>query len=158
VCLFNIVLNTSQKTRIPSSIITDERNSITEDISRLTDETTEEYNDDEYMSLYFSVSRNIKLYCRLRVTDQYIGIYSSVTRNRQIYWWLSCPRMYWGPDPPKNGDCRVLSGYNSSHVSFVHNFDSITPLFSDHTYNIGVTENNGVTLSKLWMKDMQELA
>jgi hypothetical protein len=86
VCLFNIVLNTTQKTRIPSSIITEERNSITEDISRLTDETTEEYNDDEYMPLYFSVSRNIKLYCRLRVTDEYIGIYSSVTRNRQIYW------------------------------------------------------------------------
>jgi hypothetical protein len=51
-------------------------------------------------------------------------------------------------NPPKNDDRRVLSSYTSSHVSFVCDFDSITPLFSDHTPNIGVTENNGVTLPK----------
>jgi hypothetical protein len=33
-------------------------------------------------------------------------------------------------------------------VPSVRNFDSITLLFSDHTLNIGVKENNGVTLSK----------
>jgi hypothetical protein len=34
------------------------------------------------------------------------------------------------------------------HVSSVRNFDSITSLFSDHTPDIGVMKNNGVTLSK----------
>jgi hypothetical protein len=52
----------------------------------------------------------------------------------------------------------VLSSYTSSHVSSVRDFDSITLLSSDHTPNIGVTENNGVTLSKLQTKDTQELA
>jgi hypothetical protein len=33
-------------------------------------------------------------------------------------------------------------------VSSVCNFDSITLLFSDHMFDIGVKENNGVTLSK----------
>lgn len=37
----------------------------------ITDEVTEEYNSDEYMTLYSSVPMNIKLY-------------SSVTSNRQI--------------------------------------------------------------------------
>jgi hypothetical protein len=37
-----------------------------------------------------------------------------------------------------------------SHVPFVHDFDSITMLFSNHTLDtdIGVPENNRVTLSK----------
>jgi hypothetical protein len=47
-------------------------------------------------------------------------------------------------NPPKNSDHHVLSSYTSSHVSFVRDFNSITPLFSDHTPNIDVTENNGV--------------
>jgi hypothetical protein len=47
----------------------------------------------------------------------------------------------------------VLSGYTDSHVSSIHDFDSITPLFSDHTPNIGVPENNGVMLLKSRMKD-----
>jgi hypothetical protein len=36
-----------------------------------------------------------------------------------------------------------------ARVPSVHNFGSITVLFFDHTSDIGVTENNGVTLSKL---------
>jgi hypothetical protein len=51
----------------------------------------------------------------------------------------------------------VLSGYTSSHVSSVHDFDSITQHFFVHTPNIGVPENNGVTLPKPRMKDTQEL-
>jgi hypothetical protein len=35
-----------------------------------------------------------------------------------------------------------------ARVPSVRNFDSITLLFSDHTLDIGVKENNGVTLSK----------
>jgi hypothetical protein len=35
-----------------------------------------------------------------------------------------------------------------AHVPSIRNFSSITSLFSDHTPGIGVTENNGVTLSK----------
>jgi hypothetical protein len=34
-----------------------------------------------------------------------------------------------------------------AYVSSVHDFGSITPLFSDHMPDIGVTENNGVMLS-----------
>jgi hypothetical protein len=41
-------------------------------IPQLTDEVTEEYNSDEYMTRYSSVLRNIQ-------------IYSSVTRNQGIY-------------------------------------------------------------------------
>jgi hypothetical protein len=48
-------------------------------------------------------------------------------------------------NPPKNSDHHVLSSYTSSHVSSIRDFNSITPLFSDHTPNIDVTENNGVT-------------
>jgi hypothetical protein len=39
---------------------------------------------------------------------------------------LNCPA-YFGQ--PENGDQRVLSGYASSCVSFVHGFGSVTPLF-----------------------------
>jgi hypothetical protein len=39
-----------------------------------------------------------------------------------------------------------------ARVPFIHDFDSITLLFSDHTLNIGVKENNGVMLSKSRMK------
>jgi hypothetical protein len=39
-----------------------------------------------------------------------------------------------------------------AHVPSVHNFDSITLLFSDHTLDIGVKENKGVTLSKSQME------
>jgi hypothetical protein len=46
-------------------------------IPQLTDETTEKYNVDEYMLLYWSVPRNIKLH----VTDEYIRIYSHVTEE-----------------------------------------------------------------------------
>jgi hypothetical protein len=42
-------------------------------IPRLTNEVTEKYNIDEYMSLYSLVLMNIK-------------VHSSVTPNRQIYW------------------------------------------------------------------------
>jgi hypothetical protein len=35
-----------------------------------------------------------------------------------------------------------------ARVPSIRNFDSIILLFSDHTPDIGVTENNGVTLSK----------
>jgi hypothetical protein len=41
-------------------------------ISRLTDEKTEEYNTDEYMLLYLSISRNIK-------------VYFSIIPNQRIY-------------------------------------------------------------------------
>jgi hypothetical protein len=51
-------------------------------------------------------------------------------------------------NPLKNGDYRVFSGYTSSHVSSVRDFGSITSLFFDHTPNIGVLENNGITLPK----------
>jgi hypothetical protein len=40
------------------------------------------------------------------------------------------------------------------YVSSVHDFDSITPLFSDHMPYIGVSENK-VTLTKSRMKDTQ---
>jgi hypothetical protein len=36
--------------------------------------------------------------------------------------------MYFGQ--PQNGDQRVLSGYYTSCVSFIHGFGSVTPLFS----------------------------
>jgi hypothetical protein len=39
-----------------------------------------------------------------------------------------------------------------SRVPFIHNFSSVTPLFSDHTSDTGVSENNRVTLSKSWTK------
>jgi hypothetical protein len=55
---------------------TEEHSSITDDIDYipwLTDEATEEYNANEYMSLYLSVPMNIK-------------VYFSVTCNRWIYW------------------------------------------------------------------------
>jgi hypothetical protein len=39
-----------------------------------------------------------------------------------------------------------------AHVPSVHNFDSITMMFSDHMPDIGVTENNGVMLSKSQME------
>jgi hypothetical protein len=42
----------------------------------------------------------------------------------------------------------VMCSLVLSHVPSVHNFDNITLLFSDHTLDIGVNENNGVTLSK----------
>jgi hypothetical protein len=48
-------------------------------ISRLTDEEIEEDNADEYMSIYLSVARNIK-------------VYSSVIRNQGIYWEPLPPR------------------------------------------------------------------
>jgi hypothetical protein len=51
----------------------------------------------------------------------------------------------------------VLSSYTSSHVSSVHDFDRITLLFSDHTSNISVTENNGVTPPKPRTTDTPEL-
>jgi hypothetical protein len=35
-----------------------------------------------------------------------------------------------------------------ARVPSVRNFDSIIPRFFDHTLDIGVKENNGVTLSK----------
>jgi hypothetical protein len=47
-------------------------------------------------------------------------------------------------NPSKNGDCLVVSSYTGSHVYFIRDFGSITPLFSDHTPNIDVTENNGL--------------
>jgi hypothetical protein len=39
-----------------------------------------------------------------------------------------------------------------ARVPSVHNFDSITLLFSDHTPDIGVMENNRVTLLKSRME------
>jgi hypothetical protein len=51
-------------------------------------------------------------------------------------------------NPLKNDHRCVLSGYTDSHISSIHDFGSITPLFSDHTPNIGVWENNGITLPK----------
>jgi hypothetical protein len=35
-----------------------------------------------------------------------------------------------------------------SHVPYVHDLDSITPLFSDHMPDTGVSENNRVILLK----------
>jgi hypothetical protein len=35
-----------------------------------------------------------------------------------------------------------------ARVTFVHNFGSITPMFSDHMPDTGVPENNIVLLSK----------
>jgi hypothetical protein len=61
-------------------------------------------------------------------------------------------------NPPKNDDRHVLSGYTGSHVSFVREFGSITPLFSDHTPNIAVLENNGLMLLKPRTKHTQEAA
>jgi hypothetical protein len=42
-----------------------------------------------------------------------------------------------------------------ARVPSIRDFDSITPLFSNHTSDIGVTENNRVTLSKSRMEDTQ---
>jgi hypothetical protein len=42
------------------------------------------------------------------------------------------------------------------YLSFM--ISDITPQFSDHTTNIGVMENNEVTLPKPRTKDIQELA
>jgi hypothetical protein len=39
-----------------------------------------------------------------------------------------------------------------ARVPVIRDFDSITLLFSDHTLDIGVKENNGVTLSKSRME------
>jgi hypothetical protein len=64
-----------------SSVITNEHTFII-------DKVIEEYNTDEYMPLYSSVSKNIKVYY---LTDEYIRIYSSVTHNRGIYWDPPCP-------------------------------------------------------------------
>jgi hypothetical protein len=50
----------------------------------------------------------------------------------------------------------MLSGYIGSHVSSVHDFRSITPLLSNHMPNVGVLENNRITLSKPRIKDTQE--
>jgi hypothetical protein len=49
----------------------------------------------------------------------------------------------------------MLFGYTISHVSFVHDFGSITLLFFDHMPNIDVPENNRVTLPKPRTKDRQ---
>jgi hypothetical protein len=54
-----------QETQTRSSVITDEHTFIT-------DEVTEEYNADKYMSLHSSVPMNIK-------------VYFSIITNRQIY-------------------------------------------------------------------------
>jgi hypothetical protein len=35
-----------------------------------------------------------------------------------------------------------------SHVPSIHDFDNITPLFSDHMPDIGVPKNNRVAMSK----------
>jgi hypothetical protein len=67
---------------------------------------------------------------------------------------LNCPTYFWRPE---NGDQRVLSSYASSYVSFIRSFGSVTPLFSG-TQILGVwSKNNGVMLSKSWMKDTWEL-
>jgi hypothetical protein len=58
-------------------------------------------------------------------------------------------------NPPKNNDHCMLSGYIGSQVSYVHNFNNITPMFSDHISNISVPENNVVMLPKPQMKDAQ---
>jgi hypothetical protein len=39
-----------------------------------------------------------------------------------------------------------------ARVPVIRDFDSITLLFSDHTLDIGVKENSGVTLSKSRME------
>jgi hypothetical protein len=39
-----------------------------------------------------------------------------------------------------------------ARVPSIRNFDSITLLFSDHTFDIDVTKNNVVTLSKSQME------
>jgi hypothetical protein len=51
-----------------------------------TDGITEEYNTDNYMLLYSSVPKNIRVYSSVILTDKYIRIYSSVTRIRRIYY------------------------------------------------------------------------
>jgi hypothetical protein len=43
-------------------------------------------------------------------------------------------------------------------LSSIHDFISVIPMFSDHTPNIDVMENNGITLPKPRMKVTQELA
>jgi hypothetical protein len=62
-----------------------------------------------------------------------------------------------GHQPPRTS-AAGLSVYTGSHVSSVRDFSSITSLFSDHTPNISVPENNRVTLSKPRTKDTQEPA
>jgi hypothetical protein len=67
---------------------------------------------------------------------------------------LNCA-MYFGQ--PENDDQYVSSGYAGSCVSFIHDFDSVTPLFSI-TSILGVrSENNGVMLQKSRTKDAWEL-
>ena len=66
-------------------------------------------------------------------------------------WFSNCPAYF---EQPENDDHCVLSGVCLC-VYFVHNFGSVTLLFSDHTPNISVSENNKFTLLKSWMKDTQ---
>jgi hypothetical protein len=76
----------------------------------------------------------------------YIKLWGASFRN--------CP-MYFGQ--PENGDQRVLSSYASSCVSFIRDFDSVTPLFSV-TPILGVwSENIGVMLSKSQTEDTCEV-
>jgi hypothetical protein len=35
-----------------------------------------------------------------------------------------------------------------SHVAYIHDFDNITPLFSDHMVDTDMLENNRVMMSK----------
>jgi hypothetical protein len=58
---------------------------------------------------------------------------------------------------PENGDQRVLSGYTSFCVSFVHGFGSVTPLFSITPIFDVWSKNSGVILSKSWTENIWEL-
>jgi hypothetical protein len=42
-----------------------------------------------------------------------------------------------------------------ARVPSIHDFDSITPVLSNHMLDIGVTENTGVTVLKSRMEDTQ---
>jgi hypothetical protein len=44
-----------------------------------------------------------------------------------------------------------------SRVPFIHDFDSMTLLFSNHTFVTGVPENNRVTLSKSQIEGTRDI-
>jgi hypothetical protein len=61
-----------------------------------------------------------------------------------------------GPKPTQEWRPLHVVCFSGSHVSSVQDFSSITLLFSEHTLDTSVPENNRVTLSKSRMEDTRE--
>jgi hypothetical protein len=66
-------------------------------------------------------------------------------------WFPNCPA-YFGQ--PENDDRCLLSGVYL-YVSFIHDFGSVTLIFSDTSISTVWSENSGVMLSKLRSEDTQ---